>query len=82
MIIRKKWIRNLRLNLPLLEDDSNIVVGIANPDRFEHKIIRMGFRDGLNVDTTVLPLASLGPVCKFNAEGKYHKHKDRPMETP
>jgi len=81
MIIKKKRIRNLESNLGFVEKGTTVAVGIRNPGRYQDILRKIGFTEPLNVGDSLLPSASLGPVSKFNAEGKYIKHKDRPMET-
>lgn len=43
-------------------------------------MLEVGFGESLDVGDTVLP-SNLGSITKYNAEGKYIKHKDRPKET-
>jgi hypothetical protein len=81
MIINKKRILNLDSALPSVQQGKDIVIGLKNLDRFEQTLTKLGFITPLAVGTCLLPSAKLGPICKFNAEGKYLRHKDRQMET-
>lgn len=56
-------------------------MGVKNPLRFQEVLGRIGFSVPLNVGDSLLPPASLGPTCHFNAEGRYIIHRDQPMET-
>lgn len=81
MIIKKRRIRNLESNLGFVKKGTTVAVGIENPRRYQNILREIGFTQPLNVGDSLLPSASLGPISKFNAEGKYIVHKDRPMET-
>ena len=80
MIIKKRRIRNLGANLGPVRKGSTIVIGIVVAE-FEHLLKRAGFTDDLAIGESVLPSAVFGPISAFNAQGKYIKHKDQPMET-
>jgi hypothetical protein len=44
------------------------------------RLREVGLGDGLTLGDSVLP-ARLGPVSRFNAEGRWEVHRDRPKET-
>jgi hypothetical protein len=81
MMIKKKRIVNLESSLGFVKKGTKVAVGIKKPERYQDILGKIGFSLPLNVGDSVLPSASLGPISKNNAEGKYVKHKDRPMET-
>lgn len=80
-MIQKKRIRNLESNIGFIEDGATVAIGIKNPRRYQDIFEEIGFNQTLDVGDSVLPSVSLGPISKFNAEGKYIKHRDKPMET-
>ena len=81
MIIKKRRIRSLESNVGFIKKGTTVRVGIKNPERYQDIFEQIGFTQELNVGDSVLSSASLGPVSRFNAEGKHIKHKDKPMET-
>lgn len=81
MIINKKRIRSLRRYLSYFQSETKVIVGIADPTRFEDTLKNIGFSFELKNGDTVLPSLIFGPISEFNAEGKNIKHKDQPMET-
>lgn len=81
MIIRKRRIRRVEKYFGFITLGTNIALGLSEINRFVDKLNQCGFSEALEIGEKVLPSASLGPVSGFNAEGKYVKHKDQPMET-
>lgn len=81
MIIRKRRIRRVDKYLGIITPGTNIAIGLSDINRFIDMLRQCGFSQPLEIGETVLPDTSLGPVSRFNAEGKYIKHKDQPMET-
>lgn len=81
MIIKKSRIRNLESNIRFIKKGATVAVGIKTASRNQDIFGKVGFAQQPNVGDSVLPSASIGPVSRFNAEGKYTKHKDRPKET-
>ena len=80
MIINKKRIRNVELYWHLIEDDTEFYIAVSDINRFKDKLIRIGFSEGLEIGETILPRV-IGPVTRFNAEGRNEKLKDLPKET-
>jgi hypothetical protein len=80
MLIRKKRIRNLSANLPGIQRGESLVFAITNPERHVDRLERIGFTRDLQAGECVLPRAT-GPVGRFNANGRYIVHKNRPKET-
>lgn len=81
MIIRKRRIRTLKPYRGLLTGKKGLVIGVTSLDRFSNILGRIGFTRALENGESVLPTCAFGPVSQFNAEGKYIKHKNQPMET-
>ena len=81
MIISGKRKRKVDKKLLSFKEGEKIVIGLV----FNEVIIKMlpviGFTNNLKEGETVLPSSSAGPICRFNAEGKYIIYKDQPMET-
>lgn len=80
MLITGARIRSLRRHLAGVPEGAPVVVGLREPDRFAQRLQQVGFSSELAVGETVLP-AIIGPRTKFNAEGDYIIHRDRPKET-
>jgi hypothetical protein len=81
MIIRKRRVRNVERYLGFINPGTNITLGLSDINRFIDKLSQCGFSHSLEIGEMVLPNAILGPISQFNAEGKFIKHKDQPMET-
>jgi len=81
MIIEKRRIRSLESNIGFIKKETTVAVGIKSVRKHQDIFEQVGFAQQPNVGDSVLPPASLGPVSRFNAEGKYIKHKDKPKET-
>jgi hypothetical protein len=79
MELRKKRIRSLLANLPAELQGYKVVVA-APVDVTAEQLRRLGINVPLEVGTSILP-AVVGPVTRFNAEGKNIVHRDRPKET-
>lgn len=80
MIIHRRRIRRVEKYLGFITPGNHIALGLSEINRFVDKLHKCGFSQALDIGETVLPDASLGPVSQFNAEGKYIKHKDQPLE--
>jgi len=80
MIIKKSRIRSLEANIGFIKKGTTVAVGIKNARRYQDIFGQIGFAQQPNVGDSVLPSASFGPVRRFNAEGKYIVHKDKPKE--
>jgi len=80
MIIAKSRIRNLSRYLDSISTGENIIVGIKDIERFPKAIAQLDFDITSEDGTTKLPSTCFGPISKFNAEGDYLIHKDKPKE--
>lgn len=79
MKIRKKRIRSLGANLNFVEPGEAITSSFNVTDAARTKLAALGFSD-LTPGTTVLPKV-VGPVSRFNAEGKELVLRHLPKET-
>lgn len=80
MKINQKRIRNLERHLPATFQNRRINIGLTDLQKFDAKLIAIGFSADLNIGETVLP-SVVGPVTRFNAEGKNIIRRDLPKET-
>jgi hypothetical protein len=80
MIISGIRIRNVNRRLGAIPTGQEIVLGLTSIERFVDRLGEIGFPDDPSSGDTVLP-ATLGPVSRYNAEGKEEVHRNRPMET-
>lgn len=80
MKINQKRIRNLERHLPATFRDRRINIGLTDIQTQNSKLIGIGFTEELSVGETVLP-SVVGPVTRFNAEGKNIIRRDLPKET-
>lgn len=80
VLIRAKRIRSLERHLAGVPPGSEVVVGVGQPERFGARLQELGFTERLDPGERVLP-AIMGPRSKYNAEGDYIVHRDRPKET-
>jgi hypothetical protein len=80
MIIKKTRIRNLELNLPGIPLGDTLVFASTNLPAHQARHEQAGFALPLTTGTAVLPTVR-GPVSRFNAEGKFIIHRNRPKET-
>lgn len=81
MIINQQRINKLDAHLDFLDDNTEIIVGLENPDRYEDTLEKVGFNSDLEVGDRLLPPKSFGSVSEFNAEGGEEIHDDQPKET-
>src|SRR5690349_10045553 len=81
MTIHKKRIRNVSPYLQFIKSGDKFSIGIKNTEKYRNRLTQAGFDTKLVSGDTILPSSSLGPVSLFNAEGKYLKRADLPMET-
>jgi len=81
MLINKKRIRNLKNYAGFIKRGRKVIVGVKDIERYKEILKKIGFTENLEAGESLLPSDSFGPVSNFNAEGKYVKHKDQPMET-
>ena len=79
-MITKKRIRNIWPYLNLFETGQEIFFSIPILEDDIEKLIEIGFTPDLIPGEQILP-KSIGNISHYNAEGKYLKRKDLPMET-
>lgn len=81
MIISQTRIRSINRHFGFIDDGQTFILGVRDVTRFEDTLARIGFNLPPNVGEKILPSTDFGPVSKFNAEGKYIVHRDKPKET-
>lgn len=80
MILRKRRIRNGWKATIDFDDGAEFMVVLSEPEQFLPQLKKMGFSTALEPGEHILP-APLGPVSRFNANGKYFRLKHLPKET-
>src|SRR4051794_27212482 len=80
MEVSGQRIRNLDRHLGAVPADASVLIALGEIAEHEDRLRQIGFSNGLPLGETVLPLP-VGKVSKYNAEGDYIIHKDRPKET-
>jgi len=81
MLITGRRKRKLDKKLQRFAEGTKIIPGLAINDEMNDTLLNIGFTEDFNVGETVLPPSDIGPICRFNAEGRFIVHKDQPMET-
>jgi hypothetical protein len=79
VIINQKSVRNLDRFLGHVPFQSELEIGLPQPEGHLSRLQDIGFDDPILVNTSVLP-AKVGPVSRYNAEGKFIVHRDLPKE--
>lgn len=79
MLIRKKKIVNVGNYLTGLPPDVKFRPVIEMDDRKMLRLVQLGFPEMPVNGDVVLP-APYGPVSRFNAEGRWEVHRDKPKE--
>lgn len=80
ILIGKTRLRSLERHLYYVETGSQVVVGLTDLGPLADQLVAAGFPAGLDPGSKVLPAAD-GPVSRFNAEGRWETHRDKPKET-
>jgi hypothetical protein len=80
MIIKQTRIRRLGSRIDHIKDGEEFYISISDLSNYSEQLIRIGFTIDLEVGERILP-KSIGPISEFNANGKFKKLKDEPMET-
>ena len=76
MIITGKRKRKLDKKLLSLVEGTKIIVGLAINAEIKNILLKIGFTKFLTEGETILPASNIGPICRFNSEGKFIIHKD------
>lgn len=79
MLIQKSRVRKIDFLNSILKDGQKFIVGISGVDQHKAALEKIGFNK-TSENECLLP-SPVGPVSEFNAEGRYNKLKDLPMET-
>lgn len=80
ILIGNTRLRSIERHLYYVESGAPVVVGLTDLDEYSEQLIRAGFGADPSPGDRLLP-ASKGPVSHFNAEGRWEKRRDQPMET-
>lgn len=80
MRIQKKRIVRLAPHLPGVQVGTELLLVAPLKDVAIERLGQVGFSASLSAGEKVLP-AILGPVSRFNAEGSFIRHRDKPKET-
>lgn len=79
MLIQGRRIRSLERHLAAVPVGSAVVVALTSVTPHVRRVRQIGFEQ-LGAGESRLP-AAVGPVSRYNAEGREIRHRDRPMET-
>ena len=79
MMIRKSRIRNVTTYLSGIPVGTELRPIVELNETHLKKLIGIGFSEHPQNGDTVLPTAT-GPITRFNADGKWQVHRDRPKE--
>jgi len=80
MLIQQTRILNVEKHLKALPKGTGFRIAVSVTDDNRSKLSKLGFAESPLDGETVLP-AILGPVSRFNAEGKWVVQKDQPKES-
>jgi len=80
MNIKKKYLRRLPDILKAMPDTSKLVPILRTPEKHLGRLSLAGFSPDLKPGESVIPDIRVGPRARFNANGKFIKHKDLPKE--
>lgn len=81
MIISRSSIRELSRYLDPSSYGRTFIFGAQLNSLADPILDRIGFAHERSIGDLVLPMSNLGPISKYNADGRLVIHKDRPMET-
>jgi hypothetical protein len=80
MKITKKRIVNVEHYISTIRDEEEFYVAISDLENQRARSIQIGFTENLSIGEQILPLA-VGPVTRFNANGKNIIRRDLEKET-
>ena len=81
MIIVGSAIRELNRYLDSANYSRAFIFGVQLDSLSAPVLDRIGFAPEPSIGDSILPVRDLGPVSRYNADGKAVVHKDQPMET-
>lgn len=81
MIITGSSIRELDRYLDSSNYNRTFILGAQVDSLADPVLDRIGFGAERSIGDTVLPVGDLGPVSRYNTDGRLVIHKDKPMET-
>jgi hypothetical protein len=80
MLIGSTRLRSLKRHLHSVKSGSKIIIGLTELTGRSEQLIAAGFPADAKSGLRLLP-AIVGPVSRFNADGRLEKHTDQPKET-
>lgn len=80
MIISQRRIRNVENHLSGIDEGSNFYIGLTNLDNYIDRLNQIGFGQEVGLGQQILP-DIIGPISRFNANGKYRLLRELPKET-
>ena len=80
MRISQRRIRNVESHLSGIDEGSNFYIGLTDLNNFVSRLNRIGFGQEIGIGEQILP-EIVGPISRFNANGKYRLLRDLPRET-
>lgn len=80
MRISQRRIRNVENHLSGINEGSNFYIGLTDLNDIVDKLNRIGFGQDIGLGEQILP-EIVGPVTRFNANGKFRLLRDLPRET-
>jgi len=80
MKIEKKYLRCIPEALKSLAPSTKLVPVLNEPESASDRLLLAGFTEHLNPGERIVPDIRIGPKARFNALGKFIKHKDLPKE--
>lgn len=81
MEIKAKRIRNLASYIGFIQRRTQLVIGLELKQKFRGILRDAGFAENLKLGDSILPAPTFGAISRFNADGKYEIHRDKPKET-
>lgn len=80
MKIIKKRIRNVESYLGTVRNEESFHIAFTDVENQSNRIIEAGFSPSLEIGEAILPFG-LGPISRFNANGKYNIRRDLDKES-
>lgn len=80
MLIEKNRIKNCSKYMSHIAEGETAYIGLQIKEDISARMKEIGFND-VKIGESLVPSPNLGPVSRFNANGKYELQKDKPKET-
>lgn len=79
MKIIKRRVRNVETYLSTVKENEEFHIAFLDFENHTERLNQIGFTIELNIGEQVLPMI-LGPISRFNSDGKYNIRRDLPKE--